>query len=134
VRVTEVDVQSGVDAELGVLGHLGALVPGQRATELSGQRGDHSGDLVADCFGSVPGERRPVLQARPVAVAFHPRQVQQEREAGRALDERADRGAQALEPNDQISLPVARDGTVADLGGPFADQHLGGHELLASPT
>ena len=71
VRVAEVDLEAGVDAELSVLGHLGALVPGQRAPELVGQRGDGSGDFVTDCFGAVPGERRPVLGSGPLAVAFH---------------------------------------------------------------
>jgi threonine/homoserine efflux transporter RhtA len=33
--VAELDRQSGVDAQLGMLGHLGALVPGQRAAQLS---------------------------------------------------------------------------------------------------
>src|SRR4051794_32809621 len=33
VRVAEVDRQPGIDAQLRVLDHLGALVPGQRATQ-----------------------------------------------------------------------------------------------------
>src|ERR671918_1980438 len=71
VRVTEVDLEAGVDPELGVLGHLRTLVPGQRATKLLGQRGDHAGDLVADRFSAVAGERWTILHALPVAVAFH---------------------------------------------------------------
>ena len=40
VRVGEVDREAGVDPELGVLGQLRAAVPGQRPTQLFGQRGD----------------------------------------------------------------------------------------------
>jgi hypothetical protein len=36
----QVDCQSAVDAELGVLGHLRALVPGQRPAQLLGPGGD----------------------------------------------------------------------------------------------
>ena len=49
--------------ELGVLGHLRALVPGQRAAQLLGQRRDRGGDRVADRLGAVPGQRGPVLDA-----------------------------------------------------------------------
>jgi hypothetical protein len=38
VRVTEVDFESGVDAEARVLRHFGALVPRQRTTQMLGQR------------------------------------------------------------------------------------------------
>ena len=34
VRVAEVDLHAGVDGEPGVVGHLGALVPGQRSAQL----------------------------------------------------------------------------------------------------
>ena len=71
VRIAEVDVDVGVDAELSVLGHLGALVPGQRSAELLGQRGDRGRDRVTDGLGAVPGERRSVLGPRLVAVTFH---------------------------------------------------------------
>jgi len=40
-RVAEVDLQAGVDAQRGVLGHLAALVPGQRPPQLPWKRGDH---------------------------------------------------------------------------------------------
>src|SRR4030095_3256021 len=46
VRVTAVDRQADVDAQLGMLGHLGALVPGQGAAQLVGQRRDRGGDRV----------------------------------------------------------------------------------------
>jgi hypothetical protein len=38
VGIAEVDLESGIDAQLGVLGHLLAAVPGQRPAELIGQR------------------------------------------------------------------------------------------------
>jgi hypothetical protein len=36
-RVAEIDCEPDVDAELGVLGHLRTLVPGQRLTQLCGR-------------------------------------------------------------------------------------------------
>ena len=46
LRIAEVDRQAGLDPQLGVLGHLGALVPGQRPAQLLGQRRDRCGDRV----------------------------------------------------------------------------------------
>ena len=90
VGVTEVDVEVGIDSQLGVLGHLGALVPGQRAAQLLGQRGDRRGDGVAHGLGAVPGQGRAIVDSGLLAVAGHGGQVQQHREAGAALDEGAD--------------------------------------------
>ena len=90
VGVTEVDVEVGIDSQLGVLGHLRALVPGQRAAQLLGQRGDRRGDGVAHGLGAVPGQGRAILDSGHLAVAGHGGQVQQHREAGAALDEGAD--------------------------------------------
>ena len=115
-------MQAGVDAQLRVLRHLRALVPGQRAAQLLGQRGDRGGDRVADRLGAVAGERGAVLDPRP-AVPVHRRQVQQHGEAGGALDQRADR--RAVQAEDQIALPVPGHGPVLGLGGPLADQDLG---------
>src|SRR5438046_2876009 len=78
----------------------------------------------------MPGQRRPVLHPRPVTVSLHPWQVQQHREAGGALDERP--GRRAVEPQDQVALPVAGDGPVVGLGRPLTDHHLGADELLAA--
>ena len=49
--------QAGQDPQLAVLGHLGALVPGQRPAQLLRQRCDRAGDRVADRLGAVAGER-----------------------------------------------------------------------------
>ncbi len=53
VRVTEVDLDPGVDGELGVLGHLFALIPGQRLPQVFGETlyGRCQGD--PDSFGGV---------------------------------------------------------------------------------
>src|SRR6266540_53575 len=130
LRIAEVDLQPAVDPKLRVLGHLGALVPDERAAQLLGQRRDRGGDRVTDGLSSMPGQRRPVLHPRLIAVARDPRQVQQHRETGRALDERPDR--RAVEAQDQIALPVAGDGPIVGLGRPLADHHLGADELLAA--
>jgi hypothetical protein len=49
--------------------------------------------------------------------------VDQHREPGCPLNQRADRGP--LQPDDQVSLPVTGDRAVIGLGGPLADHHLG---------
>src|SRR3982751_4724558 len=58
VRIAEVDMDPGVDPQMGVLSHLRALVPGQRLPQVLGQGGDRARDGVADGSGSVAGERR----------------------------------------------------------------------------
>src|SRR5260370_18762402 len=59
VGVAEVDVDAGVDPQLCMLGHLRALIPGQRPAQLLGQRQDGGGDRIAGGFGAVPGDPRP---------------------------------------------------------------------------
>ena len=67
LRVAEVDVEVGVCAELGVLGHFDSLVPGQRAAELLGQGGDRRSDGVSDGLGAVADESGSA-RCGPVAV------------------------------------------------------------------
>ena len=126
----EVDGDAGVDLELGVLGHLLAAVPGQRAAQLLGQGRDRRGERVPDCFGAVAGERRAVLGPGAGAVAFHAGQVQQHREPGGALDQRADRGA--FRPMIRSPSQWPGHGPVLGLGGPLADHHLGRDVALAA--
>jgi hypothetical protein len=83
-----------------------------------------------DRLSAVACERGAVLGPGDGAVAFHGRQVQQHREPGRALDQGPDRGA--VQPDDQVSFPVAGHGPVRGLGGPLADHDPGCHELLAA--
>ena len=96
----------------------------------SGSVDDLFGDRVADRLGAVTGERRPVLDPRLEAMAFHRRQAQQHREPGGAFDERADR--RAVQAEDEVAFPVAGNGPIFDLGGAFADHDLRCDELLAA--
>src|SRR5262249_9527720 len=130
VRVTEVDRQPSIDAELRVLSHLGPLVPGERPTELFGQRSDHPGDLVADSLGAVTSERWAVLHPWLLTAAVHWRKVQQHREPGGALHEGTNRGL--VQPDDQVTFPVARYRPLGDFGWPLGDHDLRGDELLAA--
>src|SRR4051794_18685682 len=59
LRVAEVHLQARVDLQLGVLGQLGALVPGQRAAQVLGQGAELGGDRVADGLGARPGDGGP---------------------------------------------------------------------------
>jgi hypothetical protein len=90
------------------------LVPGQRSTELVGKVTDRLGNRVPNGVGPVSGQCRTVLGSRVVAVIFHTRQVQQQREPGGRFDERADRGA--VESEDEVALPVTRNGAVIGFG------------------
>src|ERR1039458_7696480 len=56
LRVAEVDGEAGVDTQLGVLGHLGALIPCKRPAELSGQGRNRGGDRVPDRLSAVAGQ------------------------------------------------------------------------------
>ncbi len=71
--VAEVDVEAGVDAQLGVLGHLGSLIPGEGSAQGVWQRCDRPGDRIADGLGAVARQGRPVVDAGSLAVAGHGR-------------------------------------------------------------
>jgi hypothetical protein len=101
-----------------VLGHFLASVPGQRASELGGQRRDRGCERVLHGDGAAVGESRPVLRSRDDAVTVLAWQVDQHREPRGALDQRADRGA--LKIDDQITFPVPGNRSVLDLSGAFA--------------
>ena len=107
MRVAEVDghVQRGADPF--VQGEFRSLVPGQRIAQEFGRRGHFVDDGLLDVFGVVPVG-----------------QVQQDREPGGALDERADRAFVAA-AGDEIALPVARDRPVLDLRGSLRDHDHG---------
>src|SRR5260370_12294218 len=53
LRVAEEDLQSGVETQLRVLGHLGALVPRQRTTQLLRQGDDAGGNRLPHCVGAM---------------------------------------------------------------------------------
>src|SRR3954466_10851715 len=78
VRIAEVDLDACVDLQARVLGHLGALIPGQRSSQLFGYGDDRARDGVAHRLSPMPGERGPVLGARSVTVARHAGQVEQD--------------------------------------------------------
>src|ERR1035437_1208632 len=88
------------------------------------------GDRVSNGFCTVPGQRRTVLGPGRVTVACQARKVQKHRKPGGALDECPDRGA--IEPQDEIALPVTRDSAILDLGRAFTDHDLRSDELLAA--
>jgi hypothetical protein len=131
VRIAEEHLQAGVDAQLGVLGHLRALVPGQRPAQLLGQRHDRGGDGGPDGLGAVSGQRGAVVDPGLVAMAVHAGQVQQHREPRAAFDQRPDR--RAAQPQDEVTLPVPGNRPAGGLGRPLADQDLRGDELLGPP-
>src|SRR3954454_17242060 len=129
VGIAEVDLDACVDLQARVLGHLGALIPGQRSSQLFGYGDDRAPDGVAHRLSPMPGERGPVLGARSVTVARHAGQVEQDREPRRALHQGADR--RTAQPQDEVPLPVARPRPIGRLRRALADQDLGGEAGLA---
>ena len=101
--VAEVDIEISICAELSMLGHLSALIPGQRPAELFGQCRDRGSDSVAYGLGTVAGQSGPVMDPFPFAVAGHGWEVQQHREPGGSFHKRPDRGA--AQPEDVGHLP-----------------------------
>jgi hypothetical protein len=87
--------------------------------------------MASRTASAVPGQSGTILDSECVIV-IHAGQVEQHRESGRALDERADR--RAAKSDDQIAFPVPRDRSVGGLRRSLADQDLGAHEALAAPT
>src|SRR3954451_16627162 len=57
VRVAEVARHASLDPQLGVLGHLRSLIPGQRSSQLFGKGGDCARDGVAHRLSPLPSER-----------------------------------------------------------------------------
>ncbi|MDB5578322.1 MAG: hypothetical protein JWR80_3498 [Bradyrhizobium sp.] len=91
--VAEADLHPRVSLQTRVLGHLRALIPGERPSQFFRQADDGTRDRIPHCLRAVPGQCRRVLDAQPRTVTFRARQVQQHREAGGAFDQRADRRA-----------------------------------------
>ena len=112
VWITEVDLDAGGDRELSVARHLLALVPGDGRGQLPRQGGDGRLHGRLDLDG-------------PLAVG----EVEQEQVASRALDEGAD-GAATSCSHHEVSLPVARDRSILDLGWSLRDHD---HVLDAAP-
>ena len=104
---------------------------GLGAAELLGQGGDRRSDGVSYGLGAVAGERGPVVDPLPFAVAWHGWKVQQHREPGGPLHQRPDRGTP--KSDDQVTFPVAWHCPVVGLGGALGDHDLGSNERLASP-
>ncbi len=113
-----------------MLRHLGTLIPSERPTQFLGQAGDGACDRVAHRLGTVSRKRRPVLDAWPGTMTLHAREVQQHREACRALDQRADR--RAADTHDQVAFPGPRHRSVIGFGRPLGDHDVGRDEALAS--
>ena len=102
--IAEVDLDAGLDAEPPVLCHLLALVPGQRAAKLGGQRRDARLERLADRLGVGSLGQRDELAI-----------------AGLALDQGRDR--RVAGSHQQVALPVPRDGPVGDLWWALGDHH-----------
>ena len=110
--------------------HLRALIPGQRSTKMTWQVHDAACDGVAHRLGAVSGEGRSVLLSRVRPMPGHGWKMKEHREARRSLDQRADR--RAVQAQDQVALPVARDSPVIGLGWTFADHDLRSDEGFAA--
>jgi len=111
VGLGEEDVNVDRSGQLGVAGHLPALVPGERqphggrdSFEVLDETGQHGLGVVP--FGEVPEQVQPIG----------------------ALDQRHDRGG-VLRSDDEVPLPVTRLDAVLDRGRPQPDQR----ELLQRP-
>ncbi len=77
----------------------------------------------------MTGQGGAILDRFCRAVPFHSRQVQQQREARLALDERADRGAAQAE--DEVAFPMAWHRPVRDFRRAIADHQRPRNEGLA---
>jgi len=98
-------LHAGVKREADVLGHLLALIPGQRAAEMVSEGTDRDRQRVLHVFGEPPRA-----------------QVDEQHEPGLPFDQGANRRLGPL-AEDQVAFPVARHGAVLDLGWSVADQH-----------
>jgi len=128
--IAEGDLYACVDLQARVLGHLSALIPGQRSPQLLGQGGDRARDRLTHRVGAMAGERGAVLHARFLAMTCHAGQVQQHGEPRRALHEGSD--GRAAETQDEIAFPVSRHRAVGGFRRTLADHDLGREQALPS--
>lgn len=132
LRIAEVDIETCIEPKLRVLGHLGSLIPGQRAPQMGGQFADRLSDGIPDGFGAVAGQGRSILDRLTRPVPLHSRQVQEHGEAGCAFDQRADR--RAAEAENEVAFPMAWNSPVTDLSRAIADhQGIGDKGFAAAP-
>ena len=75
-RIAEIDCQPGIDSKLSMLSELGALIPGQRTSQVRWQRLDLLGDRIPNGGRTPPGQGRTVLHTAPGHMPPHTRQVQ----------------------------------------------------------
>jgi len=113
-----------------MLGHLSALVPSERTAQLLGEVRHGAHDRIAHRCGAVTRKRRSVFLSRTPAMLGLRRQVQQNRIACGAFDQRSDR--RTRQPQDQIAFPVPGHRAILDRRRPLAEQYLGSDEGLSS--
>jgi hypothetical protein len=113
--VSEIDGDIGGYRERGVVGHLGALVVGDRPPQVVGQPTHRFSQFQGDAAGG------PVV-----------RNSVEDEEPGRSLDRRQDLGG-AVGSDDEVGPPVPGDGPVVGLCGSFADAHHVGDPCGAGP-
>lgn len=129
MRIAEVDRQVCEDLQLGMSRHLRTLIPGKRTTKLLGKMDNGACNGVTHGLGTMAGQGRAVLLSITLAVSRHGRKMEQHREPRCSLDQRAD--GRAVQADDQVSLPMAGNGTIIGFCGAPADHDLGRHERFA---
>src|SRR6478736_1074419 len=80
----------------------------------------------------MAGQRRPVLDARPITVACQTGKMKQHRKAGCALDQSADR--RAAKAQDEVPFPMTWHRPIYRLSRALADHDLGRDITLATPA
>ena len=103
-----------------MLAHLGTLVPGERTPKLLGKPRYGFCYGIPNRFGPMTRKCRPILFARLMAMPWQWRQMKQDREPRRSLDQCANRGTR--QPKYQVSFPMARYGAIFDLGWTLTDE------------
>src|SRR5215213_7619400 len=80
----------------------------------------------------MASKRGPVLDARPITVACQAGKMEQQREAGCALDQGAD--SRAAKAQDEVAFPVPGHRPIGSFGRTLADHDLGRDKTLAAPA
>ena len=130
MRVRKVHLRARLERELSVSGELFTAILGECLAELFGELCHCRDECGIHSQGAVAAEGGPFRHRRCLAVTVHSWQVDQQGRATLAFNDRADRGPPGTD--DQVALPMPRNGAVCGFRGTLGEHDVCGDMPLRS--